>query len=119
MDGAILQKLRKEKGWSQKKLAEMSGVGESSIRHVEIGKRPGSTKMAKKLACVLGVTYETLENNKNRTEIIRETLVSDFIKMLVEEDIITDPNNISDDIAKLIMINVKKEIEIIKEKKQV
>lgn len=119
MDGKILQHLRKEKGWSQKQLAEKADIGESSVRAVELGLRTGSTKMARKLSCALGVTVETLEDKEVAIKSDRDTIVSNFIEMLVEENIITDPNNISEELTKLIMLNVKKEIEAIKNKKQV
>lgn len=41
--GAILAKLRKEKGWTQEQLAEKSGVNRSSVAGIEKGKQGVST----------------------------------------------------------------------------
>ncbi|MEV2287308.1 helix-turn-helix transcriptional regulator [Paenibacillus larvae] len=60
--GSYLRKLRKKQGLSTRSLAELSGVSQSYISHVEIGRKPSvpSPEILDKLATALGVPYRTL-----------------------------------------------------------
>ncbi|MFS0767099.1 helix-turn-helix domain-containing protein [Peribacillus phoenicis] len=62
--GAYLKELRKSKSLSTHKLAELSGVSQSYISHVENGRKSNvpSTEILKKLARALGVsTFDLIE----------------------------------------------------------
>lgn len=58
--GVRLQALRMEKGWTQEKLAEKSGVSVSTIKNVEHGVRDPSLFSAICLADALGVSLDFL-----------------------------------------------------------
>lgn len=50
-----IQKIRKEKEWTQEKLAERIGVSTTFIGYVETGQRIPNLKMIYKIANALGV----------------------------------------------------------------
>ncbi len=53
--GRKLQKVRKEKGWTQERLAEKVGVSTTWIGYIETGYRRPNLKMIYKIANALGV----------------------------------------------------------------
>lgn len=55
-----LRKLKNEKNLTTQELAEMAGVTQQMINHMELGKRKGSVKTNLKLAKILNVTLEEL-----------------------------------------------------------
>lgn len=52
-----LKKLRKDKGFTQQKLAEMCGVVRNTISMIEMGANKPSVPLAKKLGEALGVDW--------------------------------------------------------------
>jgi len=58
--GKKIRELRKTKGWSSDKLAEMVGTAGAYIREIELGKRRPSLKMLEKIAQALGVSVAEL-----------------------------------------------------------
>lgn len=52
-----LKKLRKDKGFTQQKLAEMCGVVRNTISMIEMGVNKPSVPLAKKLGEALGVDW--------------------------------------------------------------
>lgn len=57
--GKNIKKFRKERGFTQKKLGELSGINEVQIRQYELGKANPKTETLEKIASALGVsTYE-------------------------------------------------------------
>lgn len=59
--GKYISELRNEKGLSQRKLAELSGVSNTEISRIESGERKKvSPEILKALAPHLGVSYEKL-----------------------------------------------------------
>lgn len=70
--GAYLKELRKSKSLSTHKLAELSGVSQSYISHVENGRKSNvpSTEILKKLARALGVSpFDLIEKAGHLPEI--------------------------------------------------
>ena len=55
-----IQKIRKEKNWTQEKLAERIGVSTTFIGYVEIGHRIPNLKMIYKIANALGVKVKSI-----------------------------------------------------------
>ena len=55
-----LRTLRKAKGISQRKMAEMLGLNQSTYSHYEKGIREPRIAMLRKMADVLGVTIDEL-----------------------------------------------------------
>jgi len=60
--GLVLRGMRYREGFSQKKLAEKSGVTQNEISNIENGKRTVGKKIAEKLAKVLNFDYRMLLN---------------------------------------------------------
>jgi len=58
--GLVLRGMRYREGFSQKKLAEKSGVTQNEISNIENGKRTVGKKIAIRLAKVLNFDYEML-----------------------------------------------------------
>ena len=59
LQSALLKRLREEKGWSQKQLAEVSGLSQQAIAHWELGDREPSASNLFALCRALGVSCET------------------------------------------------------------
>ncbi len=59
--GLTLTVLRSAKGWSQKRLAEVSGVRKTMISDFEVGRRPLSRGRLEALAAALGYDRESIE----------------------------------------------------------
>lgn len=53
----IIIKARKNKGYTQKQVAELAKVSEEYISLIESGKRKPSVKVAKKLGAVLDIQW--------------------------------------------------------------
>jgi len=60
---SVIKRLRLEKGWSQKRLAEEAGLSQSFIHSIEVGQKSPTIRSIRKIAKALGVPVE---------EIIRE-----------------------------------------------
>lgn len=56
----IIKRLREQKGWSQQKLAELSGVPRSTLGEIETHKRLPKPEYLAGIARALGVTVEDL-----------------------------------------------------------
>src|SRR5438477_10624832 len=54
----VLKRLREAKGWSQKQLAEVSGLSQQAIAHWELGDREPSATNLFALCRALGVSCE-------------------------------------------------------------
>ncbi|MBU5486438.1 helix-turn-helix transcriptional regulator [Clostridium sp. MSJ-11] len=51
----FLKQARLEKGYTQKQLADMTGLTERYIRYLESGERDGCLKVLKDISLILGV----------------------------------------------------------------
>lgn len=60
----VLYKIRAEKGYSDRRLAEKSGISKSEINNIENGKRSPTLDTLKKLADALGCRIEDLYTYK-------------------------------------------------------
>jgi len=60
VQGMKIRELRKAKGLSSDKLAEMIGTAGAYIREIELGKSQPSLKMLNKIAKALGVSVSEL-----------------------------------------------------------
>lgn len=56
--GERIRTARKAKGWSQRKLSEVSGVSETSLRNYEIGRNEAGFYSIEKLAIALDTTTD-------------------------------------------------------------
>lgn len=131
MVGEILKELRKNADLTQKELADKIGMSDSSIRMIELGKRSGTKNSTKKIADFFNVPvtylegradingnlYSTSDNDINTNDKNTDDKINEFLNILVEEKVITDANNIPESIEKLIMYNIKQELDkILKER---
>ncbi|MFT8352431.1 helix-turn-helix transcriptional regulator [Clostridium saccharoperbutylacetonicum] len=115
MKAEILKKLRNENKITQEKLADEIGVSRSLIGMIESGKQEGSIDIVKKVATYFNVSVDYLEGlieESNSKE--RETLVSNFLRFLVESGVVTDPENIDKKTQDMIFNMVKTELENLK-----
>lgn len=67
-----ITELRKEKGWSQKRLAEMIGTSGPIIGRYERGEMTPSVEVAKRLAESFGVTLDYLVDDANSVADIKD-----------------------------------------------
>ena len=58
LQSELLKELRESKGWSQKQLAEVSGLSQQAIAHWELGDREPSATNLFALCRALGVSCE-------------------------------------------------------------
>lgn len=117
MKSEILKELRTEKKITQNQLAKDLGVTRSLIGMIESGQQGGSREFNKTVAQYFDVSIDYLEGlttDKHGESVERETLVSDFLKFLVTNDVIKDPDNIEPDVEKMILDMVKKEAKKLK-----
>lgn len=65
--GDNIRKFRTERGYSQQKLAELSGLSLRSIQNYESNERyPNNIMIVKKIAYALGTTYDVLLSEEDR-----------------------------------------------------
>lgn len=121
MKGNRLKELRQERKLTQLELANYLGVTRSLIGMVENNKQGGGRDFTKKVAEYFNVSIDYLEGlTDERLEIAKDKkmLISDFLKFLVNNGIITDENNIDESTKELIMTMIKKEVKKIIDKNQ-
>lgn len=125
--GEKIKFLRKNKlNITQSELAELVGISKSFMSDIENQRTYPSVKTLDKLAKILDVsidyffTEEEIEKTKiihtKENEIEKVNILNKLIKNLIEEKIIIDENNISDDVFNLIMNAIKIQIKLEKEK---
>ena len=78
--GENIQKLRKEKGYTQKSLAQMAGVATGTIQQYELGKRQPRLEQLKKIASVFQIYVGELLGD-NYTD-YKEEIISDSFSSL-------------------------------------
>lgn len=121
--GKKLKKLRLLKKLTLVELAKMSGVGKSTISDIENGKINPSVNTIEKLTNSMQVDSSVLFNSNEKiktehlkvNEKIKEQEIDSFtvklVNELLKENIIQDPDNIPDEIVKMIILNLKKDIK--------
>ena len=88
--GKVLSFLMKEKGFTFKKLSELSGVSMSTIKGWSANTEPKSMVSVRKVARILGVTSEYLifgedpGNTIDLNQLITQKLYSGWVKITVE-----------------------------------
>lgn len=95
MRGNNLKKLRIENGLTQDALGKIIGVTGSTIRMIEKGERNGSRKVVEALAKYFNVSVDVIENRTDDMD-EKERKVMEIMDKLIEANIITNPNDISD-----------------------
>jgi len=108
MKGSILRKLRKSAELTQEELAEKLGLSPSTIRMIELEQRKGNSKTLTKISEFFKVSEDYLEGREPEEEDLK---LKNFLELLVKENIITDTNDIPENIQTIIMYNIKQELE--------
>ncbi|MCH4237515.1 MAG: helix-turn-helix domain-containing protein [Clostridium tyrobutyricum] len=98
----ILYELRKKNALTLDKLAEETGISKNMLWHLEKGDRTGTVETLKKLSNFYNVSLDYITGN-----IERSALIDDFIKGLVKDGILTNPDNIPPDVEKQILNLIK------------
>lgn len=93
--GDIIRKLRKEKGLTQKKLAELTGIAEITIRQYEAKKYIPKTEQLKKICRILDVNPNSM--------LFANSI--DFSKVLVEDEMENWNNETLDFFASWLVAN--------------
>lgn len=110
MNGDILKKLRLDANLTQQQLANKIKVSSSTIRMIELGKRKGSDEVVNKIADFFNVSLDYLNDRDEKDEQEKGQLIDDFLNTLIQEGVITDPNNIDDKTAEVILNAVKAQL---------
>ena len=58
--GRNIRARRKETGWTQEALAEISGINDKEVSHIELGRRNVTIETLVKISTALGVSIEKL-----------------------------------------------------------
>jgi transcriptional regulator with XRE-family HTH domain len=117
--GEYIKFLKEEKGLSNTDLANLSGINASYVSRIESGGRNPSPATLRKLAPHLGTTYENLMKVAGFTkpdltlvDTTKEGVTLALVKDLISKKIITDGDNIPEDIMQLIVATVKLEVKL-------
>lgn len=79
-----MRKTREEKGYSQKKLAELAGVSPGSMSAYELGNKKPPVDVAARIAAVLGVSVDWLfGTDTDRGGLQRPRSYGDLVKMIL------------------------------------
>ena len=81
--GKKIQKIRKSKGITQEKLAELIGIEPPSLSYIETGKFSPSTETLQKLSAVLDVEMWEFYYVENRT---KQEMISEIIEAMQTND---------------------------------
>ena len=85
-----LKYLRKRKGISQSKLADLLNVSQTSIAHYELGTRQPSIDLLKKLSSFYDTSIDTIVGNKLEPKRIEtnnnKEVVNYLVKCLIEKN---------------------------------
>lgn len=117
MDGNILKKLRKENNLTQAQLAKKLNITQSGVASLESNRRNAGSELEKTIADFFDVSIDYingLTDDKSKSHNTHESLVSTFLKYLIDNGVIKDANNIDETTKEMIMNMVKKEIDSIK-----
>ncbi len=69
--GQVVRRLRRDKGWTQNKLAEEIGTSQSAIHRIENGGQNISLELIQKLSAVLGGQILSVNNTVSQNFLIR------------------------------------------------
>ena len=87
--GENIRNIRKEKGLTQKKLAELCGINEVQIRQYELGKANPKIETISKIADALNVPIGKIliivNNNKSAEEREKEKMIAEEAEKIIEE----------------------------------
>lgn len=72
--GQTIQKIRKEKGYTQKQLAEKCGMATGTIQQYELNKREPRQEQLRKIAEALDVSIDYLKTGKSSDELWEEIM---------------------------------------------
>ncbi len=117
MDGKILRNLRKEKKLTQEQLAKKLNITQSGVASLESNRRNAGSELEKQIADFFDVSIDYLNgftDDRKKNNNNRESLVSNFLKYLIDNGVIENTEKIDKSTQDMIMSMVKKEIDLIK-----
>lgn len=117
MDGNILKKLRKENNLTQIQLAKKLNITQSGVASLESNRRNAGSDLEKTISDFFNVSIDYLNgltDDRSKNHNTQESLVSTFLKYLIDNGIVKDADNIDETTEQMIMNMVKKEIDVIK-----
>lgn len=110
-----IKSLRAERKITQKELADAIDISSSTIAMIESGKREGNRETLTKIATYFGVSIDYLYGIEEKKPFIKKSRVSiieSFIDDLIEDGIITNPNDIDKETEQMILNAVKAQIAL-------
>lgn len=109
--GEQLRKLRETKNMTQKEFGEIVNKSSKAISRWELGiTRPTKTQL-QRIAEELDVPFDFFTRNTSEIKNSDDS-INILLDRLIKDKIITDPKNIPEDIASIIMDAVKLELKI-------
>lgn len=121
--GEKIREIRVNMGLTQQGFADKLGLDEKSgykvVSKWETDINKPSVETLKKISDVTGrkISYFTeSEEEENVTE--KKSVIDEFLDRLIEQDIVKDANNLSDDVTNMILNVVKSDLQLRKLKKK-
>jgi transcriptional regulator with XRE-family HTH domain len=119
MIGKNLRELRKNQGKSQIDVARETGISQKNLSKYETGKFRPKYETLTRLADYYNVTVSYILGEAEKVESVDKDIdtnitinIEQFIDRLITDNIITDINNINNDVAKIILNTVINEYKL-------
>lgn len=109
MLGGKIKELRTKNNRTQGELAEYCGISQKAVSRWEVGSAEPSQESLRKIAEFFGITIGELFGD----EVVKEyDPVRELLDRLVAQKIITDPDNIPESVAKMIIDAVRMDMRM-------
>ncbi len=105
----VIFNLRKEKGLTLEELSSLTNISRNMLWHLEKGDRTGTVETLKKLADFYDVSIDYITGNRER-----EAIIDNFIDGLIKKGVLTDKNNIPDNVKEHVLNLIKEKISNVK-----
>ena len=124
--GKKLKALRKEKGLTLSDVTKLTGLSKTTISDIENNKTRPNLSTIEKLSTILDIKQlflqeqleitevdsATYESSEDKAEESIDSFTIKLVEELLKENIIKDPENIPQEIVDLILVKLKKDIEM-------
>jgi transcriptional regulator with XRE-family HTH domain len=115
--GKIIKQGRISKGYTQERLADMVGVKQTFISAIEKNIKKPSIELGAKLCEILEIPGEQIIGKHVVIEQKSNSWTMEFLKRLVEEGLINDPDDIPEEHMNMILYGIKQDIKRMQKEK--